>query len=70
MVDIDEVLAAAIRTVSLQVEGPGSRSHYYVEIERARRVRAVLESEGVIITHTRPLPEAGAGVGSAPGSGA
>jgi len=60
MVDIDEILAAAIRTVWLQVDGPESRSHYHVEVERAQRVRAALEREGVIITQARPMPEAAA----------
>ena len=60
MVDIDEILAAAIRTVWLQVDGPESRSHYHVEVERAQRVRAALEPEGVIITQARPMPEAAA----------
>ena len=60
MVDIDEILAAAIRTVWLQVDGPELRSHYLVEVERAQRVRAALEREGVIITHARPMPEAAA----------
>ena len=60
MVDIDEILAAAIRTVWLQVDGPESRSHYHVEVESAQRVRAALEREGVIITQARPMPEAAA----------
>jgi hypothetical protein len=60
MVDIDEILAAAIQTVWLQVEGPASRSHYHVEVETARRVRAALEREGIIITQARPMPEAAA----------
>ena len=60
MVDIDEILAAAIRTVWLQVDSPESRSHYHVEVESAQRVRAALEREGVIITQARPMPEAAA----------
>ena len=60
MVDIDEILAAVIRTVWLQVDGPESRSHYHVEVESAQRVRAALEREGVIITHARPMPESAA----------
>jgi hypothetical protein len=60
MVDIDEILAAAIRTVWLQVDGPESRSHYHVEVESAQRVRAALEREGFIITQARPMPEAAA----------
>ena len=59
MVDIDDVLAAAIRTALLEMEGPGAQSHHHIEIATARRVRTILESEGVIITHARPLPEAG-----------
>ena len=47
MVDIDEILAAAIRTAS---GGPGSRSHYHVEVE-------ALEREGIIITPSRAIPE-------------
>ena len=52
MVDIDEVLAAAIRTAWLQVNGPESRSVHHVEV--ARYVRATLEREGIIITSPRP----------------
>jgi hypothetical protein len=54
MIDIDEILATAIRNVWLQADTPGSRSRYYVEIERARRVRAAIEQEGLIIHH-RPI---------------
>jgi hypothetical protein len=56
---IDDILAAAIRTVWLQVDAPASQAGYHLEIERARRVRAALECEGVVITH-RPMPEASA----------
>ena len=59
MVDIDEILAEAIRNVWLQVEGPESRSRHHVEVEAARYVRAALEREGIIITPSRPMPEAG-----------
>jgi hypothetical protein len=52
MVDIEEIMAAAIRTVWLQVDGPASRSGYYLEVERARRVRAAIEREGIIITRS------------------
>ena len=33
MIDIDEILATAIRNVWLKSDVPGSRSSYYVEIE-------------------------------------
>jgi aspartate aminotransferase-like enzyme len=48
MVDIDEILAAAIRTAWLQISGPESRSAHHIEV--ARYVRAALEREGIIIT--------------------
>ena len=54
MVDIDEILAAAIRTAWLQVNGPESRPPHHIEVETARYVRAALEREGVIITSPRP----------------
>ena len=57
MVDIDEILAAAIRTARLQVNGPESRSPHHIEAETARRVRAALERGGIIITPSRPIPE-------------
>ena len=57
MVDIDEILAAAIRKVWLQVEGPEARPHSYIQVETAQRIRAALENEGIIITPTRPMPE-------------
>jgi hypothetical protein len=56
MIDIDELLAAAIRTVWLQINGPSPPTHR-IEVEIARRVRVVLEREGVIITPSRPAPE-------------
>jgi hypothetical protein len=56
MVDIDKILAAAIRTAWLQVNGPESRSAHHIEV--ARYVRAALEREGIIITPSRPMPEA------------
>ena len=52
MVDIDEILAAAIRTAWLQISGPESRSAHHIEV--ARYVRAALEREGIIITSPRP----------------
>ena len=58
MVDIDEILAAAIRKVWLQVGGPESRPQPHIEVEAARRIRTALEREGIIITTSRPLPEA------------
>ena len=61
MIDIDEILATAIPNVWLKSDVPGSRSSYYVEIERARRVRAALEQEGLVIHHQ---PIAGASVRS------
>jgi hypothetical protein len=51
MVDIDEILAEAIRNVWLQGDGP-------VEVEAARYIRAALERKGIIITPLRPMPEA------------
>jgi hypothetical protein len=56
MIDIDELLASAIRTVWLQINGPSPQTHR-IEVEIARRVRVVLEREGVIITPSRPAPE-------------
>jgi hypothetical protein len=58
MVDIDEILAAAIRTAWLEISGPESWSPHHIEVETARRVRHALEREGIIITPSRPLPEA------------
>lgn len=60
MVDIDEILAVAIRRVWLQVGGPDLRLQPHIEVEAARRIRTALEREGIIITPTRPLPEASA----------
>jgi hypothetical protein len=57
MVDIDEILAAAIEGARLQISSLGSRSHHYIEVETARRVRVALEREGIIITPSRPLLE-------------
>jgi hypothetical protein len=57
MVDIDGILAAALRTVWLQVDGPESPSPRRIEIETARRVRIALEREGIILTASRPTPE-------------
>jgi hypothetical protein len=59
MIDIDQILAAAIRNALLQVNGPAPRSQFRVEVETARRIRSALEREGVIITEARPMPEAG-----------
>lgn len=59
MIDIDKILAAAIRNALLQVNGPAPQSQFRVEVETARRIRAALESEGIIITEARPMPEAG-----------
>lgn len=56
MDDVDEFLAAAIRTAWLQVDGPASRSQYHIGVETARRVRSVLERQGFVITR-RPLKE-------------
>jgi len=54
MVDIDEVLAGAIRTAWLEISGPESRSPHHMEVETARRIRQALEREGIIITRSRP----------------
>jgi hypothetical protein len=70
MVDIDEILAAAIRTALLQVDGPAPKSHHRIEVVTARRVRTVLEREGIIITHARPLPEVALAPASAQHPGA
>jgi hypothetical protein len=55
MIDIDGILAAAIPTIWLQISGPSTPTHR-IEVETARRLRAVLEREGFIIT-PRPTPE-------------
>jgi hypothetical protein len=57
MVDIDGILAAAIRTVWLRVDDPKSPSPCQVEVETARRVRIALEREGIIMSPSRPTPE-------------
>ncbi len=54
MVDIDEILAGAIRTAWLEISGPESRSPHHIEVETARRIRQALEREGIIITRSRP----------------
>jgi hypothetical protein len=59
MVDIDEILATAIRNALLQVNSLAPRPLYRIEVATAQRIRAALEREGVIITEARPLPEAG-----------
>ena len=56
MVDIDEILATAIRNALQQVNGPAPESQFRVEVETARRVRVALEREGIIITPSRPMP--------------
>jgi len=58
MVDIDEILASAIRTAWLEISGPELRSPHHIEVETAQRVRHALEREGIIITPSRPMPEA------------
>jgi hypothetical protein len=60
MIDIDQILAAAIRNALLQVNGPAPRSQFRVEVETARRIRAALEREGIIITSSRIMPDAAA----------
>jgi hypothetical protein len=57
MVEIDEILAAAIQAARLQINSLGSRSHHHIDVETARQVRVELEREGIIITPSRPLPE-------------
>jgi hypothetical protein len=56
MVDIDEILAEAIRNV----DGPESQSRDHVEVEAAQCVRAAFERDGIIITPSHPMPEAAA----------
>jgi hypothetical protein len=56
MIDIDEILAAAIRNALQQVNGPAPQSQFRVEVETARRIRVALEREGIIITPSRPMP--------------
>jgi hypothetical protein len=60
MIDIDEILAAAIRNALLQVNSPAPQSQYRVEVGTARRIRAALEHEGIIITPSRPMPDSAA----------
>ena len=57
MVEIDRILATAIRSVWLQVNVPGSPSLCRREVETARRVRIALEREGIVMTPSRPTPE-------------
>jgi hypothetical protein len=57
MVEIDRILATAIRSVWLQVNGPGSPSPCRIEVETARRVRIALEREGIVMTPSCPTPE-------------
>jgi hypothetical protein len=57
MVEIDRILAAAIRSVWLQVDGPGSPSPFRIEVGIARRVRIALEREGIMMTPSRQTPE-------------
>ncbi|WGJ16047.1 hypothetical protein QEV83_07320 [Methylocapsa sp. D3K7] len=58
MIDIDEVLAAAIRTTFLQLNGPASRLPQHIEVAIAQRIRAALEQEGVIVAPARRIPSA------------
>jgi hypothetical protein len=62
MVDIDEILAAAIRNALQQVTGPAPQSQFRVEVETARRIRVALEREGIIISPSRPMPPDAAAV--------
>jgi hypothetical protein len=55
MVDIDEVIATAIRTAWLQVNGPASQSHHQIEVETARRIREAREREGIILIERMDL---------------
>jgi hypothetical protein len=55
MIDIDEVLAAAIRTTFLQLNGPASRLPQHIEMAIAQRIRAALEQEGVLVIPARRL---------------
>jgi hypothetical protein len=59
MVDFDEILAAAIRTAWLQVNGPEPRLPYQIEAETVRRVRAALDREGILFTPSRPARHPG-----------
>ena len=60
MIDIDEILADAIRTAWLEISGPELRSPHRIEVQTARRVRHALERGGIIITPSRPMPKAAA----------
>ena len=55
MTDIDDVLAAAIRTTFLQLNGPAPRLPQHIELAIAQRIRAALEQEGVIVTSARRI---------------
>ncbi len=55
---LTKFFGAAIRTAWLEMSGPESRSPHHIEVETARRVRRALEREGIIITPSRPIPEA------------
>jgi hypothetical protein len=54
MVDIDKILTAAIR----QVDCPELSWHHRIEVEIIQCVRAALEREGIIVTPSRPMPDA------------
>jgi hypothetical protein len=58
MIDIDQILAAAIRNALLQVNGPAPQSQFRFEVETARRIRVALECEGIIIASSRPMSDA------------
>jgi hypothetical protein len=64
MSNIDEILAGAIRTTWLQVNGPESGLPHHIEMVIARRIRAALEREGVIVTPSRRMHGAGASIGN------
>ena len=59
MADIDEILADAIRTTWLQMNGPELGVPNHIEMAIARRIRAALEREGVIIAPSHRLPGTG-----------
>jgi len=54
MADIDKILTDAIR----QVECPELRWHHHIEAAIVQRIRAALEREGIIVTPSRPMPDA------------
>jgi hypothetical protein len=58
MVDIDEILAAAIRNALQQFNGPAPRLPYQIEAETVRRIRAALESEGINVSPSQPSTQA------------